>query len=223
MHLIQPGRTVIISDVHGCLDELENLLSKVNFIPEKDSLTLLGDIINRGPYSRETFLRIQELGATSILGNHEWHLLKSQRSYEKSRKFRKLHTEFGDHFRIFLDEIAKWPAFIETNDYILVHAGLVPGIPPGQTDPRILTSIRTWDGKGEDLNDPSNPPWFELYKGNKSVVFGHWAALEGIAADKYIGIDTGCVYGKRLTALLLPEKELVSVPARKVYCPIDIE
>ena len=64
------------------------------------------------------------------------------------------------------------------------------------------------------------PPWFDFYTDDKLVVFGHWAAQEGVVRENAIGLDTGCVYGKKLTALVLPERELVSVKARKQYCEI---
>jgi calcineurin-like phosphoesterase family protein len=217
---VDKSRTIIIGDVHGCLDELETLLDKVNFKPGKDSLTFLGDIINRGPYSKETFIRLLELKANAVLGNHEWHVLNSLKSGQQGWQFRKLKSEFGSSFQRFMEEIACWPVFIETDDTILVHGGLVPGEHPALSNPRILTSIRTWDGHGKNLNDPSNPPWFDLYSGDKLVVFGHWAALEGIIKTNLIGIDTGCVYGKKLTALILPTRELVSVPAGKEYFPV---
>ena len=220
---MQIERTIVISDIHGCLNELEALLDKIGYSSENDSLTVLGDIINRGPHSRETFLRILDLNAVNILGNHEWHLLKSFVTGQNLKKVNRYRQLFGCDFQKLMDEIAAWPAFIETDDYLFVHGGLVPGVLPENTDPWILTSIRTWDGKGVDLNNPSNPPWFELYNGKKTVVFGHWASLGGVVTDKVIGIDTGCVYGRRLTALLLPERRLVSVPASRVYFPVTAD
>ncbi len=217
---IPKRRNIIIGDVHGCIDELNALLDKVNYRPGFDSLAFLGDIINRGPCSKETFIRFKELNAVSVLGNHERHLLECSRRGYKSRNYLKLEEEYGDLFSELLENIADWPVFIETDDYILVHGGLIPGKGPEQTDSRILTSIRTWDGEGKDLNNPGNPSWYELYKGAKLVVFGHWAALGGVVQQNVIGLDTGCVYGRELTALILPEKKLVNVPALKQYHPV---
>lgn len=210
-------RVIIVGDVHGCLDELEELLDKTQFNIENDILYFLGDIINRGPYSREVFLRIKDLNATSILGNHEYHAIQGAHSEYDSGYQRYLRKVFGKDFNDFLDDIREWPLYIEMKDYILVHGGIVPGVALVDSDPYLITSIRTWDGTGIALSEPNNPPWFDFYQGKKRVVFGHWAALEGVNRHNVTGIDTGCVYGKKLTALILPEQKLVSVKARKAY------
>ncbi len=213
-------REIIIGDVHGCVDELNALINKVNYCSEKDSLYFLGDIINRGPFSKKTYDRIKELNAVSILGNHELTVLKRAQDNPNHPKLLKLKEEFGPFFQEFLNDLVQWPVFIETDKFILIHGGLIPGKSLQEMEPEIVTFIRTWDGSGADLKNPANPPWFELYKGKKLVVFGHWAALKGVQRDNVIGIDTGCVYGRELTALLLPDQELVSVKANKVYHPI---
>ncbi|MCG8335402.1 MAG: metallophosphoesterase [Proteobacteria bacterium] len=223
MQLNNGNRTIIIGDVHGCLDELNALITKVNYRPENDSLYFLGDVINRGPFSKKTYLRIKELNAVSLLGNHEQYLLNSIASNESNDLVVRMRQEFGSSFREFTDEIANWPLFIETEDFILVHAGLVPGKHPSESEDWMLTSIRTWDGTGTDLNNPNHPPWFEFYKSNKLVVFAHWAALGGIVRDNVIGLDSGCVYGNSLSALLLPKKKIVTVAANQVYHPIKEE
>lgn len=212
-------RSIIVGDVHGCLEELELLITKVNYSPEKDSLYFLGDIINRGPNSKEAFFRVMELGGRSILGNHEWQVLTSYLKEPDSQLLAKLKNEFGSEFEVFIKQIAKWPLYIETDDFILVHAGLAPDKNPSDSDAKILTSIRTWDGEGINLSNPDCPPWFDLYKGAKLVVFGHWASLEGLIRPNVIGLDTGCVYGKKLSALILPSREIVSVKAKKIYHP----
>lgn len=216
----QADRTIIIGDVHGCLAELEALITEVNYQPGKDRLFFVGDIINRGPHSYETFFRMIDLKGRSVLGNHEWSLLERHASGRFSERYLQLKGVFGSQFLFLLDEIARWPLYIETDDFILVHGGLVPGKAPEDSDPRILTNIRTWDGKGDDLTNPANPPWFDLYDGEKLVVFGHWAALEGVVRGNVIGLDTGCVYGKKLSALILPGREIVSVPAQQAYVTI---
>ena len=104
---------------------------------------------------------------------------------------------------------------------MLVHAGLVPGLHPDQTAPWDLVTIRTWDGEGEDLKNPDNPPWFDFYEGDDLVVFGHWAALGGISRSNVIGLDTGCVYGGELSCLILPERKFVRVSAERQYAAIN--
>ncbi len=214
-------RTIIIGDVHGCLHELEALLDKVNFKPGKDMLYFLGDIINRGPYSKEVFLKIRQLKAKSVIGNHEFHLLRCTKAGKNHKIIKRIRQEFGSEYENLIKDISLWPFYLETRDFLLVHGGLVPGVSLESTDPYLLTSIRTWDGQGVDINSPENPPWFEFYNDFKLVVFGHWAAMNGVVRDNAIGLDTGCVYGKKLTALILPGKEFVSVPAEKEYFSVD--
>ena len=111
--------------------------------------------------------------------------------------------------------------------FIAVHAGLLPNKKPQQMDLEDLVKIRK-------ITDPQNPKilksWFDFYKGKKLVVFGHWAALNGIVKENVIGLDTGCVYGKKLTALVLSDsasspnsskREIVSVQAKKQYLAIE--
>ena len=213
-------RTIIIGDLHGCLDELDELIQQVQYKPGTDSLYFLGDIINRGPHSKEAFQRVIDLDAISIIGNHEWHILEAVRQKRSDFRLEKLQQEFGSDFKTYLNEIRNWPLFIEKDDFILVHGGLIPGRRLEESEPHILVSIRTWDGVGKDLNNSQDPPWFEHYHQEKLVVFGHWAKLEGVVRKNVIGLDTGCVYGKKLTALILPERRLVSVAARKNYYTI---
>jgi len=214
-------RTIIVGDIHGCYLEFLDILNRIGFEKGKDQLYLTGDVINRGPQSKEVFLLIQELEAISILGNHELYLLReAEDSIEPYTWVADLKKEFGSLYSDFLESIRTWPLFIETEDFILVHGGLIPAVPLAESDPFILTNIRTWDGLGKDLKSKQNPPWFDFYQGEKLVVFGHWAALEGVVRPHVIGLDTGCVYGKKLSALLLPERKVISVPAREVHCPI---
>ena len=218
---MQPQRTIIIGDVHGCHTELQMLLEQLNVRPVHDRLIFVGDLINKGPDTRAVYKTYRTLGAVAILGNHEYALLQRwEQRWPRSKSYHRLEEEFGSEFEEFVQEVSTWPLYIDTPDYTIVHAGLIPDKHLRDSDPRILVSIRTWDGEGKDLRDPRNPPWFDLYEGDKLVVFGHWAALGGMSRDRVIGLDTGCVYGKALTALVLPERTLVSVPAQKAYCPI---
>jgi len=214
-------RTIIIGDVHGCLLELEALLSKINYSPSGDQLYFTGDIINRGPYSKEVFNKVKSLQGRVVLGNHEHNLIRAFEGIGEPRKWiERFKREYGSGLNELIDDLKKWPFFIEEEDFILVHGGIVPGVPLVKTDPYILTNIRTWDGSGKNLKDPKNPPWFDLYREEKLVVFGHWAALEGVFRENVIGLDSGCVYGKKLSALIFPNREIVQVSAAKAYCRI---
>lgn len=131
-----------------------------------------------------------------------------------------LRRDFRNDLDAFTADVLRWPLWIEENGLMLVHAGLVPGLHPSQTDPWMLVTIRTWDGLGCDLFNENHPPWFDFYDGRDLVVFGHWAALGGLVREHVIGLDTGCVYGGMLSCLILPERRFVRVKAREAYCAI---
>ncbi len=104
--------------------------------------------------------------------------------------------------------IAGFPRIIDLGDQLVVHAGLRPGVPLDSQSVEDLTTLRTCGDSGA--------PWFEQYEG-KTAVFGHWVFTAPLLTKSAIGIDTGCVYGGSLTAVILPERRLVSVPAVKSY------
>lgn len=215
-------RTIIVGDVHGCLKELHNLLKKVNYKKNKDRLIFVGDLINRGPYSLEVLEFVENIRAETVRGNHEHFFLEYIRTGNYGLEcFLKLKHQMGTKFKFWVEWLNQVPLFIEEENFLVVHGGLIPGKHPSQTSPSILTLIRTWDGiNGEDLNNFLHPPWFELYKNPKLVVFGHWAKKGLVIRDNAIGLDTGCVYGKYLTAVILPERKILQVPSQSVYEPV---
>lgn len=215
-------RTLIIGDVHGCYRELRDLVKKAKMDPDRDRILFIGDLINKGPDSKAVWEIFRELNAVSLMGNHELSLLQLARGrrHKHSKYFDTLRKNFGSHFDEFVQDVQGFPLWLEDHNLMMVHGGLVPGLHPDQTDPWHLVSIRTWDGEGHDLKNESNPPWFDFYEGEDVVVFGHWAALGGIVREKVIGLDTGCVYGGKLSCLIWPEREIISVKARKAYASI---
>lgn len=216
-------RKIIIGDVHGCHRELKKLLKKVGADPKQDDIVFIGDLINKGPSSRGVWELYREMEAVSLMGNHELSLLELvEGKFHKHNKYYDiLHQDLGSHFDDFVADVRGFPLWLEDHDLMMVHAGLVPGLHPDQADPWHLVTIRTWDGEGEDLKNDANPPWFDLYDGDDLVVFGHWAALGGLDRPKVVGLDTGCVYGGKLTCLILPERKFVSVKAKKAYASIQ--
>lgn len=212
-------RTIIIGDVHGCIDELEALCREVSVRP-KDRVIFIGDIINKGPNSLAVWQLFRDLKAEAVLGNHELRLIESH-SGESSRKglYRQMRIEFGKYFKSLLDDIQTWPLYIKEDAFIAVHAGLVPGKKLSKCSAAALCNIRTWDGKGRDLQNAANPPWWECMEIDRLTVFGHWAAKRGVFDHpRIVGLDTGCVYGHELSALVLPDMEVVSVKAKRRYC-----
>ena len=211
-------RTLIIGDIHGCLYEFEDLLEKMNFKEGNDRLILLGDLINKGPYPLEVLKKARELQCEVVLGNHEWSFL--QQAYGKrqeNREFRNLLKDMKEEFSSWVGWIENFPLFIEDEDFIVVHGGIVPSFELSQTPAHLITRIRTWDGLGRDLSCESNPAWYDLYTGEKLVVFGHWAKRGLNVQKNVIGLDSGCVYGNKLSGLALPERKIYQVSARETY------
>lgn len=215
--LVKKRNPLIVGDIHGCFFEFLELLKKVDYNPKKHHLILLGDLINRGPYSFKVLQWVRERDIEVITGNHERGFLKAlERGLPLNPIFRELADRIAEDLKDWTDWISRWPYFIEEKDFILVHGGLVPGEHPSSSDPRRLAYIRTWDGK--DLGGEEDTPWYEFYKGEKLVVYGHWAKQGLKIRHNTIGLDSGCVYGRQLSALLLPERKIFQVDAKKNYC-----
>ncbi len=217
------GRRLFVGDLHGCLRELDLLLNEFRFRPGVDTLFSVGDVIGKGPEVAGTLRRLRELNAGVVCGNHDQHVLTAWRMAPSERKLH--HSEYlrslGNDAEEWLAYIASWPTFLEMDDVILVHAGLEPG----QDDltkmhRRILTRIRTWDGKGEALHTRNDPPWFECVHPVKTVVFGHWAERGLVDLSRFKGLDTGCVYGRLLTGWCPEENRFLQVKAEREYAPI---
>lgn len=205
-------RTIIFGDVHGCSQELKDLLRAVDARPA-DRLISVGDLINKGPDSRgvmEWAMNARNLEC--VQGNHELRFINCWRRSAVPRA--RPHDEetweqLGDLREAAMRYAANLPLTIDGGDFLVVHAGFDPRKRIAQQSVAALTDIRR-------LRD-THEPWYERYTERKLAVFGHWAKPAPVVRPNAIGLDTGCVYGGALTALILPERRLVSVPARRVY------
>ncbi len=210
-------RTIFIGDVHGCLDELEALLRKLGQT-EGDELVFVGDLIAKGPDSPGVVRLVRELGAKSVLGNHEELLLRARRG---EGPLKPAHEEVAAR----LDE-ADWefleglPTRLDVArlGIVVVHAGLVPGVPIDRQRREHLLSVRSFRPDGTPSRKVDDGvPWASRWPGPEHVVFGH-DAIRGLQQHPFAtGLDTGCVYGRELTALVMPEGRLVSVPAQRKW------
>ncbi|MBN1587171.1 MAG: metallophosphoesterase [Candidatus Omnitrophica bacterium] len=209
-------RTIIFGDIHGCYEEWQELLGKVG-ASDEDTLISVGDLVCKGPYTKKVLdLAMSLPNLKVVMGNHDLSLLKRW----QNRQLDSLTTEYqqdavrdmGAGLDNYMNFIAGWPYYIEHPDYLVVHAGLRPGIPVHEQCADDLVRLRTVEPEGE--------PWWEFYTDPKLVVHGHWAAQGLVVRENVIGLDSGCVYGKRLSAVILPERQIVSVPARRAYQPI---
>jgi diadenosine tetraphosphatase ApaH/serine/threonine PP2A family protein phosphatase len=214
-------RTIVVGDVHGCVDELKELIAKLQINPREDHLIFVGDLVNKGPFSFEVLQYVQTLNAVVVKGNHEARFIHYlDRPGIEIPTFAELAAKLGDKLQDWKRWMEQLPLYYETDDCLVVHAGIVPGRPISQTSEEFLTTIRTWDGIGKNLNNPADPAWYDLYTGEKLIVFGHWSVRGLVQRPNVIGLDTGCVYGKQLSAVILPTREIVQVNAKRVYKPI---
>lgn len=215
-------KAFIVGDVHGCLKEFLALLKKLAYDPKKHRLILTGDIINRGPYSLEMLQWVRGHNVEMTRGNHEQAFIDGvEKNSLTGPLLKKLKKDLKNKLSDWIKWLKKIPFYIEEEDFLVVHAGLVPKENPALSKPHFLMNIRTWDGRGADLKKMSQPAWHEFYKEKKLVVYGHWA-MQGLKVkDNSIGLDTGCVYGGRLSGLLLPERKILQVPALKSYYKAD--
>jgi predicted phosphodiesterase len=193
----------IIGDIHGCSKQLEQLIVKMGYNPSCDALYSVGDVINKGPDSIGVLEMVNKYNIQCVLGNHDQLFLnicnipKNQR-LPKQNEFM---LQFAGKEDWCKEIVSSWPLYIELDDILIVHAGLEPGVKhPSQMEQRILQTIRTWDGSGADLDNPTHPKWYECDSWDKIIMFGHWAKNGLVYSDRYIGLDTGCVYGGSLTA-----------------------
>ncbi|HEX8852432.1 MAG TPA: metallophosphoesterase [Pyrinomonadaceae bacterium] len=211
-----PGRTIVVGDIHGCYDELLELCDKVGLNAD-DRVVAVGDLIVKGEQNREVLeLFMSDPRFFSVLGNHDRALLRRWRGDEvKLKKAQKAtRRELKPDKARYAAYLASLPYMLNLGSHLVVHAGLRPGVALDAQTEEDLTELRTLGAKPQSRK---GTPWYEVYEGPPTVLFGHWPAPEPRRAPHALGLDTGCVYGHRLTAYVLETSELVSVPARRAY------
>ena len=210
------AKTFIIGDVHGCLEMLKRLIDTLHWNPAFDRLIFIGDYIDRGQDSKGVIEFILQLQANSalvecVIGNHE-RMFLDYLSHADSQSFilngglstlrsyktpaRKTETPLipSSHFN-FLSSLKN---MIELDKYYIVHAGFRP-------DKRVA------DQEFLDLIWIRDEFIYSDCNFGKMVIFGHTPFYSPLIMKNKIGIDTGAVYGNRLTCLELPEKRFHSV------------
>ncbi|MFL6227459.1 MAG: metallophosphoesterase [Pyrinomonadaceae bacterium] len=211
-------RTIVIGDIHGCYDELSDLLDRVG-VGADDRVVAVGDLVVKGEKNREVLdLFISDPRFSAVIGNHDRallrHWLRVEKSHSKAHK--KARKELKDGRALYMAYLASLPTTIDLGTHLVVHAGLRPGVPLSEQTIEDLTELRTL---GLDRTSRFGVPWYDVYDGRQIVLFGHWPANEPRRAKRALGLDTGCVYGYRLTAYVVESDALVSVPARRAYDP----
>lgn len=215
-------RRLFVGDLHGCRAELEALLTRFGFREGKDRLFSVGDVVGKGPDVPGTLQVLKDRGAEVVKGNHEISLLKASHHDKGGSKGQGYLEALGDRAEDWVAWVESWPYWLDQGDILLVHGGLEPGKSRiEEMDPRILTRIRTWDGAGAHLNRPGqDPPWYDcidIAGIGKTVVFGHWAERGLVDLPRLKGLDTGCVYGGKLTGWCPEEDRFLQVPAVRAY------
>jgi hypothetical protein len=217
------ARTLIVGDVHGCLEELEDLLEESGW-EEDDQLVLVGDLVAKGPDSLGVIRLMREMRARAVRGNHDQHCLKwwdAKCAGDELPELKPAHQRVADELEA---EDWRWlaalPLWIELpeHDALVVHAGLLPDLPLEEQDPYDLMNMRSiLDDGTPSRSYEEGTPWASVWPGPRLVLFGH-DAVRGLQNRPHsVGLDTGCVYGGWLTGLWVPRRDLVSVPARGTY------
>ena len=232
----------IIGDVHGCADELLSLMRRLGYEvafadgdyavshPAGRKLVLVGDLVDRGPRTPDV-LRIA-MGAVAsgcayvVQGNHDRKLLR----WMNGRDVKIAHglqdsidqlaaepQEFLDKAKAFLDDLRSH-YWLDDGRLAVAHAGLKEEmIGRGSSAVREFALYGETTGETDSLGQPVRLDWAANYRGGTSIVYGHTPALEPEWINNTICVDTGCVFGHRLSALRWPEKEIVGVAALRTY------
>lgn len=246
----------IIGDIHGCYDELQDLLEKLGYTveqkttedapygflvnpPEERTAIFLGDLVDRGPDSPKVLrlvMSMVQLGtAYCVPGNHDIKL----RKYLEGKKVSLNHgldltveqleeesEAFKKELREFLYKLTSHYVF-DKGKLVVAHAGVKEEMQGrGSGTVRSFCLYGETTGEIDEFGLPVRYNWASEYRGRAKVVYGHTPVPDAEWLNKTIDIDTGCVFGGKLTALRYPEEELVEVAAKKVYCepakPLEI-
>jgi len=244
-------RFIVVGDVHGCLEELDELLLKVEFRPgDQDCLVFAGDLVDRGPDPVGCVRRARELGASCVMGNHEekhirwrnWEtkLVNGEAKKNPMRRFDEArmieHNNLNDEDMNYLRAMPKTIG-LGHQPWLVVHAGFeCNGVPYTEQSRDSVCRVRNVGPDGKMASDHKNPlvdvpgsvPWGMRWQGPENVIYGHAVhsrtepRVDAHVGYACYGIDTGCVFGGRLTALVLPDgkpPEFVQVQAKREYHP----
>jgi len=235
----ETGPFDIIGDVHGCCDELEQLLQQLGYErndggpwahPAGRKAIFVGDLVDRGPRIVDTLKTVMSMSqagtALSVPGNHDIKLKRKLEgrdvtvSHGLDRSLAELEQqtpEFRADVQTFLDGLVSHYVF-DDGRLVVAHAGMKADMQGrGSGKVRDFALFGETTGETDEFGLPVRYNWAAEYRGRASVVYGHTPVPEPEWLNRTMNIDTGCVFGGKLTALRWPEKELVSVPALGTY------
>ncbi|MCO5993508.1 polynucleotide kinase-phosphatase [Actinoallomurus rhizosphaericola] len=234
----------LIGDVHGCRAELEDLLAELGYVVERDPLgrpvgaahpesrtaVFLGDLVDRGPDTpgvlRLAMGMVAAGTALCVPGNHENKLVRALKGRrvtvghglaESLEQLGNEPEEFREAALAFMDGLVSH-LVLDGGRLVVAHAGLKEAY-HGRASGRVRSFALYGETTGEtdEYGLPVRYPWANDYRGEAMVVYGHTPVPEPEWINNTLCVDTGCVFGGRLTALRYPEKRLVSVPAHEVW------
>ena len=237
----------IIGDVHGCFDELLALLERLGYEvetrtesdggidysashPQGRRAVFVGDLVDRGPGVVRALKLVMSMvtdgSALCVAGNHESKLARKlqgrnvQVTHGLAESLAQLDMEsevFRQQALSFLDGLISHYV-LDDGDLVVAHAGIKSEY-QGRASARVRDFCLYGETTGEkdEFGLPIRANWAAEYRGKATVVYGHTAVVEPEWLNRTINIDTGCVFGGKLTALRYPERELVSVPSARVY------
>lgn len=236
----------IIGDVHGCRDELESLLTALAYRISRDdhhrpvdavhpdgrTAVFVGDLIDRGPDSPGVLRLVMGMAmaghARVVPGNHENKLVKALRGRQVQVSHGLAETlaqlaeeppEFRKEVEAFCDALVSH-LVLDGGRLVVAHAGLKESY-QGRASARVRSFALYGDTTGEtdEFGLPVRLPWADDYRGRAMVVYGHTPTPDVQWINNTICVDTGCVFGGKLTALRYPEKEIVEVAAKREWYP----
>jgi len=213
--------TWVIGDVHGCADELERLVRAIDALgPAR--LALVGDLYTKGPDPVGVWRQIAARNMTAVQGNHDVRLLRAMAGKRpKDRHAADVAARLDSADPAWRAHLAALPYYVEVEGWTVVHASIHPSGDLDRTTPRDFVARRR-----VPKDRATDPFWWSVYRGERRVVFGHDAARGLVQVHRHgalllAGLDTGCVYGGRLTALRLRDGHVLQVPAARPYVPIQ--
>ncbi len=232
----------VIGDVHGCYEELLDLLSKLGYVIEgrdeacavqpraERKLIFVGDLVDRGPGTPEVLRLVSGVvragQAFCVPGNHDVKLVKALKGKnvqlthglaDSMQQLERESPEFRQEMAGFLDGLVSHYVFDDGN-LVVAHAGLKESMQGrGFAAVREFALYGETSGETDEFGLPVRYNWAADYRGKALVVYGHTPQPEPLWLNNTVNIDTGCVFGGSLTALRYPEREIVSVRARATY------
>ena len=232
----------IIGDVHGCFDELLELMTTLGYsiekngdgyqvgVPDRRKAIFLGDLVDRGPKIVAVLRLVMDMvdagTALCISGNHDVKLLQKLRGKDVKiahgladsiAQLENESPEFKSKVVEFLDGLISHYV-LDDGKLVVAHAGMKEEMQGrGSAAIRSFALFGETTGETDEFGLPVRYNWAADYRGKAMVVYGHTPVGEPQWLNRTINIDTGCVFGGKLTALRYPEKELVSVPAHRTY------